>query len=750
MDRNASQRRRRIRKNRAPEPQAAAVQQTQAEITSQAATSKQGAAAQPQLQATENTLARAIQPPEQPQDLYSLLVVKTDASEREIKLSFNKLALRSHTDRGLREKLSAVQIQENEALFKSLYSAYEILSDPVKRKAYDRERRQFTPSVVPQLQQTSYKQQAEAQQKEQQKVEQVLRGGNRSEIEMLINSGADLLNISGSNQAVDLLPASRLRNHPLKSLVRKVAAEQNFRKLVSGEVDYEQVKKAIKAVVAAGGYIDAVDSEGSRALDLAVQARNIAAAQALIDHGANIWLEDGKRVDVSLREERSFDEGASPEDAAPPASEAEGIFGSLQASCEKKADAQLLSQRVDWVEKYRNYLEGSAGRGIDSTAVEGDDERSKAKRDLVRKFAMSQSCFQNSSSKDREAAVDELTDAICQNADLSAGIDKQVPETKPTRFSNRNKKIAIFVLLSLAVGVGFTAFGMALGFTAKTALIKVVSHSLYMRPVLVGYCGKAALGAIATMVMGFAVVKGVQSSWSKRTAMAKMSKLTDYVEKSVGTLLSKQEQEQKRKDAVSVRQKFGQEVPALAVMRKLGDNEEFKAVKGATERLDKVRAVSLLRFPTALVLDGALGEVFQVAKALQSEIQAQTRVSELLGGQENLEDIQDQVQEGLNSAMDVLETKQTELTQMGPIGQGAVTPEIESKEKEVEKAKVLQEVAVRVNDIIKKVQDTNMGCEAAKKSLASLDAAMDDVSTIRKALVRQKDRGASASPAVGV
>jgi len=61
---------------------------------------------------------------------YDLLGVSQDATAEEIKAAYRKLAMRWHPDRNLGNP-------EAETRFKEIGSAYEILSDPDKRKRYD-------------------------------------------------------------------------------------------------------------------------------------------------------------------------------------------------------------------------------------------------------------------------------------------------------------------------------------------------------------------------------------------------------------------------------------------------------------------------------------------------------------------------------------------------------------------------------------------------------------------------------------
>lgn len=67
---------------------------------------------------------------------YDLLGVAPDASEAQIKKAFRKLALEHHPDKSANK--SEKEKKEAEHKFKELAEAYGILSDPEKRKRYDR------------------------------------------------------------------------------------------------------------------------------------------------------------------------------------------------------------------------------------------------------------------------------------------------------------------------------------------------------------------------------------------------------------------------------------------------------------------------------------------------------------------------------------------------------------------------------------------------------------------------------------
>jgi DnaJ-class molecular chaperone len=66
-----------------------------------------------------------------PRDYYEILGVERDASEAEVKRSFRRLARELHPDVNAHDP-------EAEEKFKAAAEAYEVLSDPEQRQAYDR------------------------------------------------------------------------------------------------------------------------------------------------------------------------------------------------------------------------------------------------------------------------------------------------------------------------------------------------------------------------------------------------------------------------------------------------------------------------------------------------------------------------------------------------------------------------------------------------------------------------------------
>src|ERR1700694_4573728 len=64
-------------------------------------------------------------------DYYEVLQVSRTATDQELKASYRKLAMQHHPDRNPNNP-------ESEERFKACSEAYQVLSDPEKRAAYDR------------------------------------------------------------------------------------------------------------------------------------------------------------------------------------------------------------------------------------------------------------------------------------------------------------------------------------------------------------------------------------------------------------------------------------------------------------------------------------------------------------------------------------------------------------------------------------------------------------------------------------
>src|SRR5690606_32760511 len=69
-------------------------------------------------------------------NFYTILGVKEDASQDEIKKAYRKLAVKYHPDKNKGNK-------EAEEKFKKISEAYDVLGDPKKRAEYDNMRRSF-------------------------------------------------------------------------------------------------------------------------------------------------------------------------------------------------------------------------------------------------------------------------------------------------------------------------------------------------------------------------------------------------------------------------------------------------------------------------------------------------------------------------------------------------------------------------------------------------------------------------------
>lgn len=69
--------------------------------------------------------------------LYEILGVSTDAPAKDIKRAYHRLALKLHPDKVDDSNISAEDMEEIVRSFIEVVSAYEVLSDPVRRKRYD-------------------------------------------------------------------------------------------------------------------------------------------------------------------------------------------------------------------------------------------------------------------------------------------------------------------------------------------------------------------------------------------------------------------------------------------------------------------------------------------------------------------------------------------------------------------------------------------------------------------------------------
>lgn len=77
-------------------------------------------------------------------DYYDILKLTPKASALDIKKSYRKLALEHHPDR--QSNPTDSQAEEAKAIFQQIGEAYEILSDPPRKQAYDRERSRINPN----------------------------------------------------------------------------------------------------------------------------------------------------------------------------------------------------------------------------------------------------------------------------------------------------------------------------------------------------------------------------------------------------------------------------------------------------------------------------------------------------------------------------------------------------------------------------------------------------------------------------
>lgn len=81
---------------------------------------------------------RAVRARGQPDDLYGILGIARDADDDEVRRAYRQLAMRWHPDRAG---------SDTTFIFQRLTAAYEVLADPTRRAAYDRELPHDAPPV---------------------------------------------------------------------------------------------------------------------------------------------------------------------------------------------------------------------------------------------------------------------------------------------------------------------------------------------------------------------------------------------------------------------------------------------------------------------------------------------------------------------------------------------------------------------------------------------------------------------------
>ena len=74
------------------------------------------------------------------QDLYDVMEVAKSASDREVKKAYHKLAMKWHPDKN-------AGCEDCQVKFQRVARAYEVLSDPMKRKIYDKEQKMMEKSI---------------------------------------------------------------------------------------------------------------------------------------------------------------------------------------------------------------------------------------------------------------------------------------------------------------------------------------------------------------------------------------------------------------------------------------------------------------------------------------------------------------------------------------------------------------------------------------------------------------------------
>ena len=71
------------------------------------------------------------------QNLYAILSVKTNSSQKDVKLAYYKMAKKYHPDFLASDEFSDAERKEALEMFKKIQKAYETLGSPIARQAYD-------------------------------------------------------------------------------------------------------------------------------------------------------------------------------------------------------------------------------------------------------------------------------------------------------------------------------------------------------------------------------------------------------------------------------------------------------------------------------------------------------------------------------------------------------------------------------------------------------------------------------------
>ena len=71
------------------------------------------------------------------EDYYTILELQEDCAQDDIKRAYHRLALIYHPDKNMSPLRTAAEKAEQVKMFMKIQAAYELLSDPDKRRAYD-------------------------------------------------------------------------------------------------------------------------------------------------------------------------------------------------------------------------------------------------------------------------------------------------------------------------------------------------------------------------------------------------------------------------------------------------------------------------------------------------------------------------------------------------------------------------------------------------------------------------------------